>query len=129
MWTAYFKSASYKELICLHWMVSNFSVAGDQAMLHLSARPLPKIKFVIWYANWRPRMCMRLIYTYAIMCRQPKRAGVYLMGTGGEIPPQSVTYMETACEYTEPFVMHPFAFRTHAHQHGKQHSKPLCLSL
>lgn len=50
---------------------------------------------------------------------QPKRAGVYLMGTGGEIPPHSVTYMETACEYTEPFVMHPFAFRTHAHVHGR----------
>jgi peptidylglycine monooxygenase len=50
---------------------------------------------------------------------QPKRAGVYLMGTGGEILPHSVTYMETACGYTEPFVMHPFAFRTHAHTHGR----------
>jgi Copper type II ascorbate-dependent monooxygenase, C-terminal domain len=52
-------------------------------------------------------------------CRQPKRAGVYLMGTGGQIPPHSVTYMETACSYVEPFVMHPFAFRTHAHIHGR----------
>lgn len=49
----------------------------------------------------------------------PRRAGVYLMGTGGEIPPYSVTYLETACSYREPFVMHPFAFRTHAHTHGR----------
>lgn len=50
---------------------------------------------------------------------QPKRAGVYLMGTDGEIPPHSTTYMETACSYNEPVVMHPFAYRTHAHTHGR----------
>lgn len=27
--------------------------------------------------------------------------------------------METACELREDIVMHPFAFRTHAHTHGK----------
>lgn len=50
---------------------------------------------------------------------QPKRAGVYLMGTNGEIPAHSTTYMETACSYNEPVVMHPFAYRTHAHTHGR----------
>jgi len=40
------------------------------------------------------------------------------MGTDGEIPPHSTTYMETACSYNEPVVMHPFAYRTHAHTHG-----------
>lgn len=50
---------------------------------------------------------------------QPKRAGVYLMGTDGEIPAHSTTYMETACSYNEPVVMHPFAYRTHAHTHGR----------
>lgn len=32
-----------------------------------------------------------------------------------------VEYMETACELREDIVMHPFAFRTHAHTHGKLH--------
>lgn len=50
---------------------------------------------------------------------QPKRAGVYLMGTDGVIPAHSTTYMETACSYNEPVVMHPFAYRTHAHTHGR----------
>lgn len=50
---------------------------------------------------------------------QPRRAGVYLLGTLGQIPPHSTTYMETACSFNEPIVMHPFAFRTHAHTHGK----------
>ncbi|CAD5125675.1 DgyrCDS13877 [Dimorphilus gyrociliatus] len=48
-------------------------------------------------------------------------AGVYLMGTGGEIKPHSITYMETACLYKEPenVVMYPFAYRVHAHTHGR----------
>lgn len=50
---------------------------------------------------------------------QPKLAGVYLLGTGGEIPGHSTTYMETACSYNEAPVLHPFAFRTHAHSHGR----------
>jgi peptidylglycine monooxygenase len=50
---------------------------------------------------------------------QPKRAGVYLMGTGGQLAAHSTTYFETACSYNEPFVMHPFAYRTHAHTHGR----------
>lgn len=49
----------------------------------------------------------------------PRSAGVYLLGTGGSIPPKSVEYMETACELREDIVMHPFAFRTHAHTHGE----------
>nr|XP_022331883.1 probable peptidylglycine alpha-hydroxylating monooxygenase 1 isoform X2 [Crassostrea virginica] len=49
----------------------------------------------------------------------PRAAGVYLLGTGGSIPPKSVEYMETACEINEDIVMHPFAFRTHAHTHGE----------
>jgi len=59
------------------------------------------------------------------VCRQPKRAGVYLMGTGGEIPPRSTTYMETACSYNGPVVMHPFAYRTHAHTHGTAYSNSI----
>lgn len=50
---------------------------------------------------------------------QRKRAAVYLMGTMGVIPPHSVTYMETACSFNEPIELHPFAFRTHAHTHGR----------
>jgi len=47
------------------------------------------------------------------------------MGTGGEIPPRSTTYMETACSYNGPVVMHPFAYRTHAHTHGTAYSNSI----
>ncbi|XP_013413906.1 peptidylglycine alpha-hydroxylating monooxygenase-like [Lingula anatina] len=50
---------------------------------------------------------------------QPKRAGVYLLGTDGRLDPHETVYMEAACKITEDFVMHPFAFRTHAHTHGQ----------
>lgn len=49
----------------------------------------------------------------------PKRAGVYLLGTGGSIPAHSVEYMETECKYTGDEVLHPFAFRTHTHTLGQ----------
>uniref|UniRef100_A0A1W7RA03 peptidylglycine monooxygenase n=1 Tax=Hadrurus spadix TaxID=141984 RepID=A0A1W7RA03_9SCOR len=48
-----------------------------------------------------------------------KRAGVYLLGTAGEIPPKRTEYMETACTINEPLVLHPFAFRTHTHVLGE----------
>ncbi|CAC5378602.1 FBN2_3 [Mytilus coruscus] len=50
---------------------------------------------------------------------QPKRAGVMLLGTGGMLPKHSVEYFETACKYRESFTVYPFAYRTHAHMHGK----------
>ncbi|CAG2199841.1 PHM [Mytilus edulis] len=50
---------------------------------------------------------------------QPKRAGVMLLGTGGMLPKHSVEYFETACKYRESFTVYPFAYRTHAHKHGK----------
>lgn len=62
---------------------------------------------------------MLLYLTNHVACRQPKTAGVYLMSTMGELAPHSKTYMEVACSYNEPFPIHPFAFRTHAHGHGK----------
>ena len=31
----------------------------------------------------------------------------------------STVYLEAACSYDEPIVMHPFAFRVHTHEHGK----------
>lgn len=48
-----------------------------------------------------------------------KNAGVYLLGTGGMIPPRQIEYMETACTIQEPLELHPFAFRTHTHALGK----------
>ena len=50
--------------------------------------------------------------------RKSKRAGVYLMSTDGYIPAKSTTFMEVACGYNGDQVIHPFAFRTHAHTHG-----------
>ena len=43
---------------------------------------------------------------------QPKRAGVYFLGTSGIIPPQTTTYMEAACSLNTNLVIHPFAFRS-----------------
>nr|QPD99035.2 putative peptidyl-glycine alpha-hydroxylating monooxygenase [Tityus serrulatus] len=48
-----------------------------------------------------------------------KRAGVYLLGTGGGIPAKQREHMETACKIDKPIVLHPFAFRTHTHALGK----------
>ncbi|XP_014677235.1 PREDICTED: probable peptidylglycine alpha-hydroxylating monooxygenase 1 [Priapulus caudatus] len=48
----------------------------------------------------------------------PKRAGVLLMGTAGELAPHAETHMETACQIEDDIVMHPFAYRTHTHSHG-----------
>lgn len=49
----------------------------------------------------------------------PKRAGVYLLATSGSIPAHSVEYMEAACPVQTDLVIHPFAFRTHAHKLGQ----------
>ncbi|XP_064475097.1 peptidylglycine alpha-hydroxylating monooxygenase-like [Ornithodoros turicata] len=48
-----------------------------------------------------------------------RRAGVYLLGTGGMIPPKETVHMETACRIQEDFTLFPFAFRTHTHKLGK----------
>ena len=42
---------------------------------------------------------------------QHKRAGVYFLGTGGMIAPQTTTYMEAACRLNTNLDIHPFAFR------------------
>uniref|UniRef100_A0A1I8JRM5 Cu2_monoox_C domain-containing protein n=1 Tax=Macrostomum lignano TaxID=282301 RepID=A0A1I8JRM5_9PLAT len=50
----------------------------------------------------------------------PKLGGVHISLTDGVIPAHSVTHMETSCSYdgqTTP--LHPFAFRTHTHSHGR----------
>ncbi|XP_033225121.1 peptidylglycine alpha-hydroxylating monooxygenase [Belonocnema kinseyi] len=48
----------------------------------------------------------------------PNLAGVYLLGTGGEIPARSTEHMETACVQRENVTIHPFAYRTHTHSLG-----------
>lgn len=48
-----------------------------------------------------------------------KLAGVYILGTGGSIPPNSVEYMEVACKIKQNKTLHPFAYRTHTHTLGK----------
>lgn len=49
----------------------------------------------------------------------PRRAGTLLMVTGGRLPAKKTEHFETACEIDEPVTLHPFAFRTHTHKHGK----------
>ena len=48
-----------------------------------------------------------------------KRAGVLVLGTGGELPPKQIVHMESSCFIEEPVELHPFAFRTHTHKLGK----------
>ncbi|KAJ1362751.1 putative peptidylglycine alpha-hydroxylating monooxygenase 1 [Parelaphostrongylus tenuis] len=49
---------------------------------------------------------------------QPKTAATMLLVTGGLLPPKSTESFETACVIDEDVVLHPFAYRTHAHRHG-----------
>lgn len=51
--------------------------------------------------------------------QMPKTAATLLMVTGGEMAPHTKEHFETACVIDEDVVMHPFAFRTHTHSHGK----------
>jgi len=53
--------------------------------------------------------------------KMPKAAAVYLLGTAGSVPRYDVTYLESACPVHLPkgVEMHPFAFRTHTHKHGR----------
>lgn len=50
---------------------------------------------------------------------QPRLAGVMLMVTGGKIGKHTTEDFETACYIDENIKMHPFAYRTHTHKHGK----------
>lgn len=50
---------------------------------------------------------------------QRRRAGIFVLGTGGEIPPHSTVYMETACYYNGYFDIRPFAFSIHARALGQ----------
>lgn len=59
---------------------------------------------------------IKLLTTKAAL---PKSAAVYLLGTGGSVPKHQVTYLEAACKIDSKKKMHPFAFRTHTHKHGR----------
>ena len=50
------------------------------------------------------------------LCR---RAGVYVLETGGLILPRTTAYMEAACTLAPPRPLHPFAFRVHTHALGR----------
>ena len=42
---------------------------------------------------------------------RPRRAGVYLLETGGLASPRTTTFMEAACKISTDLVLHPFAYR------------------
>jgi len=48
-----------------------------------------------------------------------KLAATLLMVTGGQMKAQSTESFETACVVDEDIEMHPFAYRTHTHRHGR----------
>lgn len=51
---------------------------------------------------------------------QPKEAATLLLVTGGAMAPNAEETFETACVISEDVSIHPFAFRTHTHRHGKE---------
>lgn len=48
-----------------------------------------------------------------------RRAGIYLLGTGGMIRSHQTEHFEAACLIDENLTLYPFAFRTHTHKLGK----------
>ena len=50
---------------------------------------------------------------------QRRRAGVYVLETGGMVLPKTTTYMEAACKIRTHRTIHPFAFRVHTHELGR----------
>jgi len=62
------------------------------------------------------RSGVTLTYTEKV---QSRRAGVYVLETGGMIPAKSTSYMEAACKLNTKLKIHPFAFRTHTHALGR----------
>ena len=51
--------------------------------------------------------------------QMPKSAATMLLSTDGLIRAHSSEDFETACVIDESLVLHPFAFRVHAHARGK----------
>lgn len=50
------------------------------------------------------------------LSQEPARlAGIYLMATGGSLPPHRTTNLDAACTYDGDAVLTPIAYRTHAH--------------
>jgi len=49
----------------------------------------------------------------------PKEAHVILMATNGGMAPKTKENFDTMCVINEDVELHPFAFRTHTHKHGK----------
>jgi len=49
----------------------------------------------------------------------PKEAHVLLLATDGAVAAKTTDDFDTACEIEDETEMHPFAYRTHTHKHGK----------
>lgn len=59
------------------------------------------------------------MFLWKFMYTQPKRAGIFILSSGGEIPPRSTEHLEVACNLDdEDIEIHPFRFRTHTHNLG-----------
>ncbi|TPP41628.1 putative peptidylglycine alpha-hydroxylating monooxygenase [Fasciola gigantica] len=51
----------------------------------------------------------------------PNVAGIYLFASTQPVPANSNSTLKMQCTYTGRATLHPFAFRVHAHSHGKSH--------
>ncbi len=59
----------------------------------------------------------KIVFTY----RQKNVAGIFLMGGYTALEPgKKEAFSDAACKFKGPNVIHPFAFRTHAHSLGHQ---------
>jgi len=85
--------------------------AGDTLVLQVHYNKVDKFKH-----GETDKSGIRLLTTEDTV---PKSAAVYLLGTGGKVPKKEVSYEETACKIRHKKEMHPFAFRTHTHKHGR----------
>ena len=62
-----------------------------------------------------------------IYCRQQFIAGIYILGSGGQLKAgQDEVYIDAACKFTGPKTIYPFAFRTHSHSLGETTEMCVC---
>ncbi|XP_019872325.2 peptidylglycine alpha-hydroxylating monooxygenase [Aethina tumida] len=93
-----------------------FQVGGNTEIKYLVLQIHYSKKFP---EHLRDNSGLNLLYT-----KQPqtKLAGVVLLATGGIIPPNNITHMETMCKINEEdpnTEIFPFAYRTHTHTLGR----------
>nr|XP_039267378.1 uncharacterized protein LOC120342565 [Styela clava] len=70
----------------------------------------------VFRGGFEDHSAVSVISTYE---RKPYLAGVYVLASSmGTVPPHKTRNFDISCRYKQPYSIHPFAFRTHAHALG-----------